>query len=400
MGSQSNRQADGANLFEMGAADTEGKTMNSYAGEVGGIRDWYPNSYRFNTEDEAKAFADQLKEDWIPRGFIWTTQTKKSKDPVNARWDDKKKDVIRLNVAEEVAAVTTVTATSDEDEDESPPDLVNERAYRSRIDNRRRKQRRRIIFNREAYRNYKDETRWYEKEQQALLSETIRDDLRHLISHGHCRYELSRRLYEAFKAAHGGVAPGSYVIRERVEHSSCRYAIDQQTRQIKDTYDGYGSYGDDGPHYAESEFLVTKSVKKVGVKTLKAKSLSKLIAFAEEIGIENAGMMSRPELIHAIVMQFENTEDDLHVFDLGEEVQGGSGMQELTWWLDTPEGRVLTGWYSYREWRGTKELATWRDLEETAPIETDDRKKRMARKAEAVERARRKLAVIRKLMAR
>jgi hypothetical protein len=55
-----------------------------------------------------------------------------------------------------------------------------------------------------------------EQEDQTLLSEAIRHDLRHLMSHGHCRYEISRRLYELFKDAHGGMAPENmqYVVKD------------------------------------------------------------------------------------------------------------------------------------------------------------------------------------------
>jgi hypothetical protein len=235
-----------------------------------------------------------------------------------------------VNVSSMAPVVPAVTVDAT-DEDEAPETLVNEKSYRSRIDSRRKRRR---IINREAWRNYQDESCWLDKEGQTLLSEALRNDLRHLMSHDDCRYELSRKLYEGFKAAHGGSAPGPYVVRERAEHGSCRYDIDQQTRQIKDVFGDGG-----GPQYAESEFLVTKSVKKRGVKlqSLKAKSLSKLVAFAEESGVEGVGTMRKPELIHAIVTQFGNAEEDLHVFDLNDEVQGGSAMEELTRWLAVPE---------------------------------------------------------------
>ncbi|XIA62198.1 hypothetical protein ACFIOY_21390 [Bradyrhizobium sp. TZ2] len=48
------------------------------------------------------------------------------------------------------------------------------------------------------------------------ISDTIRNDLCHLMTHGHCRYVTSRRLYEGFKAAHGGKAPEDmgYAVQE------------------------------------------------------------------------------------------------------------------------------------------------------------------------------------------
>src|SRR5712671_5678463 len=102
--------------------------MSSWAGEVGARHAFLQNSYRFGTEAEAKAFIEQLKDQWIPKGFIWTTRTLRSKDPINARWDIKKKEAIRLDVT---AAVTTAPApppmTVEEYEDETPESLVNER---------------------------------------------------------------------------------------------------------------------------------------------------------------------------------------------------------------------------------------------------------------------------------
>jgi hypothetical protein len=50
-------------------------------------------------------------------------------------------------------------------------------------------------------------TVWSDREEQIVLSMRLRHDLRHLIAHGHCRLELSRRIYEGFKAAHNGKAP-------------------------------------------------------------------------------------------------------------------------------------------------------------------------------------------------
>jgi hypothetical protein len=50
-------------------------------------------------------------------------------------------------------------------------------------------------------------TAWLDREAQTLLSTTLRHDLCHLMAHGHCRLELSRQLYEGYKAAHDGKAP-------------------------------------------------------------------------------------------------------------------------------------------------------------------------------------------------
>jgi hypothetical protein len=179
----------------------------SWAGEVRGRHDWYPNSYRFDTENEAKLFIERGKEQWIPKGFIWTTRVLWAKEPTNARWNDKKKEAVRLTVTE----LATVVVKDEPDEDEAAPhNLVDEVSYRSR-----KKLPRRII-NREAYRSYKDETRWLDREQRietplnhtpkgyGILSDAIRHDLRHLIAHGKCRYELSQRLYDFYKDAHDG----------------------------------------------------------------------------------------------------------------------------------------------------------------------------------------------------
>jgi hypothetical protein len=310
----------------------------SFAGEAGVRHAFLPNSFRFATEAEAKGFIEHVKTQWTPAGFIWTTQTKWSKDPVNARWDGRKQKVVRLDVAAgvvEAPAPVTVDAT---DEDEAPPALVNEKAYRVAAANRQKRQQRRRIFNVEAWRNYQDESKWYDQED--LLSEALRHDLRHLIAHGAYRYELSRQLYEGFKAAHGGRAPGdmNYTVTERPGHGGCRYTIDQTTRQIRGEYHNRGGV-EEGPHYEIAEHLITKSARVRGVKlqSLKAKSLAKLLAFAEEIGIESTNKMRKPEIIHAIVTQFEGADEDSHGFDVGEGAAGGSAMQELVRWLAVSE---------------------------------------------------------------
>jgi hypothetical protein len=309
----------------------------SWAGEAGARHAFLPNSFRFATEAEAKLFIEQVKATWVPAGFIWTTQTKWSKDPTNARWNGRRQEVVRLDVAAGVVEAPAVDAT---DEEEAPASLVNERAYRVAAANRQKRQQRRRIFNVEAWRNYQDESRWYDQEQQTLLSEALRHDIRHMMAHGSCRFELSRQLYEGFKAAHGGRAPGDmiYTVTERPGHGSCRYTIDQTTRQIRGEYHNRGDI-EEGPHYEIAEHLITKSARARGVKlqSLKAKSLAKLVAFAEEIGIESTNKMRKPEIIHAIVTQFEGAEDDLHVFGLGEGAAGGSAMQELVRWLAVSE---------------------------------------------------------------
>jgi hypothetical protein len=145
------------------------------------------------------------------------------------------------------------------------------------------------------------EALYLELEERVLLSTTIRADLRHLMSHGHCRYEISQRLYDGFKAAHDGIAP------ENMEYVMTEH------------------------HKTKTEYVVREgrlAVKKTPI---------------EESGVK-----------------------DWHAFDLGEKV-GCDAMQELTQWLDTPEGHAFTGWYSFGEWRGPpimKELAAWRDFEE------------------------------------
>jgi hypothetical protein len=153
-----------------------------------------------------------------------------------------------------------------------------------------------------------------ESEDLVLLSAAIRHDLRRLMSHGHCRYEISQKLYDEYKAAHGGRAPEdmSYTVKEYSEARPVRYGISRELYQIKDVYD------DDGAHaYAVDECLVVKK---------------------SETAAE-------------------------HIFDLGDEV-GGSAMLELTRWLDTSEGHAVTGWFSFGEWRGVstikKELAALR----------------------------------------
>jgi hypothetical protein len=70
----------------------------SWAGEVGSVRDWFSNSYRFDTQGEAECFIQQLSEQWIPAGFVRAVRVLRSSEPVNARWDFKKQDAIRLDV--------------------------------------------------------------------------------------------------------------------------------------------------------------------------------------------------------------------------------------------------------------------------------------------------------------
>jgi hypothetical protein len=200
----------------------------SWAGEVqgGGFRvlvkkddgrsfpsDWLPNSFRFGTEEEAKHFVGHLKATWIPAGFVRATQAIRSKDPVNARWDVRKQQAVLLPVSSPNLPMVTPMAVEEDYEEEIPHPLVDETRYRSR----KKLPRRRI--NREAYRAYRDETRWFDREQEfevplnftprgyAILSDAVRHDLRHLMLHGDCHFELSRRLFGFFRDAHEGKAP-------------------------------------------------------------------------------------------------------------------------------------------------------------------------------------------------
>jgi hypothetical protein len=73
----------------------------SWSGEVCTIRDWYPNGFRFHNQDEAACFIQQTMDQWTPPGFIRSTRVQFSEDPVNAKWDYQKRDVIRLNAIED-----------------------------------------------------------------------------------------------------------------------------------------------------------------------------------------------------------------------------------------------------------------------------------------------------------
>jgi len=96
-----------------------------------------------------------------------------------------------------------------------PATLVDEERYRPS----RKKTLEAALFRAKLYRGYRDETRWYEREQRievplnhtpkgsGVLSDAIRHDLRHLLAHGDCRFEISRRLVGFFLEAHGGKMP-------------------------------------------------------------------------------------------------------------------------------------------------------------------------------------------------
>ena len=77
----------------------------SWAGEVKGVRDWYPNSYRFDSQDEAACFIQQLREEWIPVGFIRAVRVQWSNDPTNSLWDYQAQDAIRFDVVDEEKAL-------------------------------------------------------------------------------------------------------------------------------------------------------------------------------------------------------------------------------------------------------------------------------------------------------
>jgi hypothetical protein len=160
----------------------------SWAGEARGRHDWYPNSYRFDAEDEAKRFIHQLKERWIPRGFMRSTRTLWSREPVNARWNATREEAIRLAIP-----IPTAVPAPEDDQEDLLHHLVDETSYRAR-----KKLPRRVI-NRELFRQYRDETRWSDKEQEVLLIDALRHDIRHLLAHGDCRYELSQHLYQAYQ---------------------------------------------------------------------------------------------------------------------------------------------------------------------------------------------------------
>jgi hypothetical protein len=50
-----------------------------------------------------------------------------------------------------------------------------------------------------------------EAEDRELLSDLVRNDLRHLMTHGHCRLGVTKRLYQAFLDAHGGKMPDKFI---------------------------------------------------------------------------------------------------------------------------------------------------------------------------------------------
>jgi len=77
----------------------------SWAGEVKGVRDWYPNSFRFDDQDEAYYFIQQLREEWIPVGFIRAVRVQWSNDPTNSLWDYQAQDAIRFDVVDEEKAL-------------------------------------------------------------------------------------------------------------------------------------------------------------------------------------------------------------------------------------------------------------------------------------------------------
>src|SRR5258708_3721657 len=60
---------------------------------------WLPNSYRFASEKEAETFIKHLRKSWIPADFVREVRTIRSKDPVNARWDDRKQEVVFVPAA-------------------------------------------------------------------------------------------------------------------------------------------------------------------------------------------------------------------------------------------------------------------------------------------------------------
>jgi hypothetical protein len=135
-----------------------------------------------------------------------------------------------------------------------------------------------------------------ESEDLVLLSAAIRHDLRRLMSFGRCHYEISRKLYEAFKDAHGGRSP-----------EDMQYAVNND-------------------HY-----------------------LKLLPSSGEPHGFRVSGW----EVDAGCFWDGERKQFDY--FDTGESV-GGSAMLELTRWLDTPEGHAVTGWFSFGEWRGNQTI--------------------------------------------
>jgi len=186
----------------------------SWASEVRGKKIWYPNPYRFKTRKEAESFADDLKAKWVPLGFVEAVNVFEAKkkvptepptwihDPVNARWDDEKKDVFRLTIKAVEEAVETVVEAADDitegEEDSLQYQTFNEIPYRGRSS---KKLPRRI--DRALRAAYEDETQLPEMEDMVLLSSTVRHDLRHMIAHGQCRYGLSRKIFDLFMDAHG-----------------------------------------------------------------------------------------------------------------------------------------------------------------------------------------------------
>jgi len=88
---------------------------SSWAGEIRGTSDWFPNSYRFATKEEAEHFIQQTREQWSPPEFVKATRVLQSDQPVNARWNAKKKDAIRLGAADP----DDLPAAGEDDENEN-----------------------------------------------------------------------------------------------------------------------------------------------------------------------------------------------------------------------------------------------------------------------------------------
>ena len=335
--------------------------------------DWLPNSYRFATEAEANGFIKNLKQTWEPADFVRGTRVKKSTDPVTHRWDDRRQKVVSVPGAPASEPVVTAAAATElveleqdygpVEEPEQPAVLVDEERYRPRV---RKLPKRR--FSRELYRGYRDRTKWYEREQRievplnhtpdgyGVLSDAIRHDIRNLLAHGDCRFELSRRLFDFYMTAHGGRMP-----EEQIDTG--KYRVNIHKRRLLAADKALRA----APNNAKTQSAYNKAEKAY------AATGGDLCAWRAAIKVVNGELRYKTADGETVIVS--PTTWELMIASEMEAVwkvtTRAVDMLDLTRWLATTDAHAITGWFSDRGWHGPAQ--TMKDLIAALNLEEGDR---------------------------
>jgi len=244
-------------------------------------------------------------------------------------------------------------------------------------------------FSRELYRGYRDRTKWYEREQRievplnhtpdgyGVLSDAIRHDLRHLLAHGNCRLEISRRLVGFSLGAHGGKLPDKSIdTGQRRLNASKKKLFESYEALCIATSDGASKRKLDAVQSIYNRAEKSYAARGGDLSAWRAATSGEIIGSDDNgpVRVEPPAMKNVWEVIRVSRMEF-----------VWEAATAAISMLDLCRWLATAEGHARTGWFSDHEWRGPAQ--TMKDLLEALNHEEADRSKLNLEALEAAELA-------------